>query len=129
MTSTCAEANRRAPRDISAGEVGVLRCKGASLEHCFSVESSPGVLRGGHFDDSTKFSSVFGRIVCGKDFHRLKLFDLDSGGENRRTIIDDGDAVDDVLCVIFGSARMQNAVGFQQPTRLHIHQFQDCTAG
>src|SRR5437879_8489280 len=94
MTPTCAEANRRAPLDISAGEVGVLRCKGASLEHCFSVESGPGVLRGGHFDDSPKFSSVFGRIVCGKDFHRLKLFDLDSRAENGRTIIEDRSAGD-----------------------------------
>ena len=69
------------------------------------MESWSRIPNGEHFDHAAEFAPIFGRIVGGEHAHGLDFVHIQFGGEGRRTIIRDGNSIDDVLGLVLGAAR------------------------
>ena len=85
--------------------------------------------RGDDLDHAAQLPAVLGRIAAGQDVHRMDVVGADLRREGGRAVVRQRQAVDDVLRLIFGAARMQNAVGFEQPARLRVHEVEQRPAG
>src|SRR5207302_4138299 len=81
------------------------------------------------FNHSAQLASVLGRKACGQDADRIDIIGFNFRGDCRGAVVRQGNAIDYILRLIFGAARMKNAVGLQQPSRLGIDQVNDRAAG
>ena len=91
------------------------------------MPSGARVFRRGHLDDAAQFAPVLGRVAGGAHVHRLNLIHVESRRVGGRAVVHHGKAVHHVLRVVLRAARVQHAVGLQQPTRLHLDQIEHCT--
>ena len=81
------------------------------------------VLAGGDdLDHASELAAVLGRIAARENAHAAHVFGADLGRERGRTVVRHREPVDDELGLVFGTARVQDAVGFDQPSGLRIHQ-------
>ena len=73
------------------------------------------------FDDAANFASELGRNSRGVHLDRLNVLEIISGGESRRTIVQNGQAVHYILRVVFSTPWVQDTIRLQQPARLRLH--------
>ena len=119
-----AQGGGRAPPHILPRNITALGRKAAALQHRFSMKARPGVAGGHHLDDPAQSPAVFGRVVAGEHIYRLEFFDFQRRGKSGGAVVGDRETVDDILRVVLGAPWVQHAVGFEQPARLGLHQFQ-----
>src|ERR1700721_148257 len=106
-----------AAESVSARCVLTL-CEGASgvetpSGECeFTVESGMIVLYRIHLDHSAHLSAVLGRNSSCIDTQRLDIIRLNLRPKTRRSVVGQGNTVDDELRLIFRAARMQHSVSF-----------------
>ncbi len=103
---------------VLARRVAAHAGEAASFERGHAVEAGPRVARRAQFDDAAQLAAELGRIPGRAHSHRLELVDAQRLGERGRAIVAQRDTVDHVLHLVFRPARMQDAVGFQQPAGL-----------
>jgi hypothetical protein len=80
-----------------------------------------GVGRGYHFDDAAELSTVLCRVAAGQNAHGMHVVGIELWRKGRRAIVRDRQAVDHVLHLVLRAARVQNAVGFEQPPRFGVY--------
>ena len=79
-------------------------------------------------DHASQAATELGGNTGSAHRHGFEFIYAQALGEGRRTIVVERNAVNDVLHIIFGSARMQHAVGLQQPAGLRVHDIDHGTA-
>src|SRR6266700_4978569 len=83
-----------------------------------AVESHGDVFLRSQLDDSSQLSAVLRRIVGSDNAKRFDFVGVEGGRESRRAILRQRETVDDILHVVFRAARVQHAIGFEQPSWL-----------
>src|SRR6185437_12655247 len=105
-------ALRRAPHRIET----------AAGERNLSVKAGLGVLQRVDFNYATHLPPILGGNTGGVDAHGLHIIGSNLWSEARRSIVDQRNAIDHVLGLIFRAPRMQHRVPLIEPSRLRIHE-------
>ena len=84
------------------------------------MHAARGIAIGHGFDHASNLASEFGRNAGGVGLDRLHIVEIVGGRERGRAVVEDGEAVDNILRVIFGAARMDDSVGLEHPAGLRL---------
>ena len=93
------------------------------------AEASACVRHRHNLDHAPELPAVFRGITTSQDCHRLHIIRAKFRGEDRRTVIGHGQPVHHVLRLVLRTSRMQDAVGFEQPSGLRVDNVRQGTPG
>ena len=114
---------------VLSGEKSAGGVETAALEIRADMKSGLLVAVAIDFDDAAEFPSVLGRVSGGANSHGLELVDPERLCERGRAVVEERDAIDHVLHLVLGAARVKDTVGFEQPAGFSVHHFEDRSAG
>ncbi len=116
-------------RDPLRGGVRRAGVEAAALQDEGAVKTGVGIAHGVDFDHAAELLPEFGRYASRVDFETLHVVGVCGGGEGGRAVVVDGKAVDNVLGVVLGFTRVENAIGFERPAGLHDHEVRETAPG
>ena len=93
------------------------------------MEAGLGVAQGVDLDDAAHFASIFGGDAGGVDGEGVDVIGFDFGAEAGRTIVGEGNAIDDELGLILGAAGMEDGIAFVEPAGLRVDEIGQRAAG
>ncbi len=100
----------------------------AGRDH-FPVQPLGKILERVDLHHAAELSAVFRRVVRGHDGDGVHFTCFHFRREGGRAIVGERNAIHHELSLIFGAARVQYAIGFEQPARFGIHQVNDRASG
>ncbi len=127
--SVAAGTGGRAARGVLGGEKPAHRIEAAAIDGCGTVEPGRGVAGGIDLHHAAQLAAELGGDAAGIGLHRLHVVGFHAGGKGGRAVILHGKAVHDVLRFVFGLARVEHAVGLEQPAGLCGYQVDQAAAG
>jgi len=92
----------------------------SAAEFDATVQTCGRIFFGGEFDDAAELAAVFGGVSGGEHAERFDVAGIERRSKGGRAILRERHSVEYVLHLIFGAARMENAVGFIKPAGLIV---------
>src|ERR1700688_2534044 len=78
------------------------------------MEAVGHIFHGGYFHDAAELATVFGGKCGGQHAHRFHVVGVTLRRKGWRAILGERQPIENILHIVFRSARMQNAVSFIQ---------------